>query len=93
MNKNNNMHSNIQSRQFNTFKSLLLLAKIRNFAFGAFVFGLFSLGAFVHGASVRGASVRGVFVHGAFVRSPMFMYRRILSQKEIIILILLHYES
>ena len=37
MTENNNVHSSIQSRQFNTFKSLWILAEIRIFALGAFV--------------------------------------------------------
>ena len=41
MTENNMVQLNIQSRQFNTFKSLLILAKIINFAFGAVVFEAF----------------------------------------------------
>ena len=41
MTENSKVHLNIQSRQFNNLKSLLILAKIRNFAFGAVVFGAF----------------------------------------------------
>ena len=53
MTENSNVHLNIQSRQFNTLKSLLILAKIRNFAFGAVLsLGLLCLGAFVFGAFV-----------------------------------------
>jgi len=41
MTENSKVHLNIQSQQFNTLKSLLILAKIRNFAFGAVVFEAF----------------------------------------------------
>ena len=36
MTENNNVHSNIQSRQFNTFKSLLILAKKKKFRLWSF---------------------------------------------------------
>ena len=41
MTDNSKVHLNIQSRQFNTLKSLLILAKIRNFVSGAVVLGSF----------------------------------------------------
>ena len=46
MTENSKVHLNIQSRQFNTLKSLLILAKIRNFAFGAVVSWGFCLWGF-----------------------------------------------
>ena len=81
MTENSNVHFSIKSRQFNTLKSLLILAKIRNFASGAVVFGAFvswgflslgllSLGGFVFGVFNNGASVCGAFVHGSSVRAP-----------------------
>ena len=97
MTENSNVHSNIQSQQFNTFKSSLILAKIIFFAFGAFVFcllGLVSLellclGAFVFGDFVNGASVRR-----AFDRAPVqpphlvgFPELKRISTVEIIIII------
>ena len=41
MTENSKVHLNIQSRQFIGFKSLLILTKIRNLAYGVFVFGAF----------------------------------------------------
>ena len=81
MTGNNMVHLNIQSRQFNNIKSLLILAKIRNFAFEAVVFGAFvSWGFCLWGFCLLGVlslgffhpwgSVRGAFVHGASVRAP-----------------------
>ena len=41
MSENNKVHLNIQSRQFIGFKSVLILAKIKNLDYGVFVFGAF----------------------------------------------------
>ena len=76
MTENIKVHLNIQSRQFNTLKSLLIFAKISNFAFafGAVVFGAFvSWALFLWGFFLLGVLSLGVFIHrasgrGAFVQ-------------------------
>ena len=65
MTETSKVHLNIQSRQFNTLKSLLILAKIRNFAFGAVVFGdFFSWGFCLWGFCLLGVLSLGFLSKG-----------------------------
>ena len=73
MTENSKVHLNIQSRQFNTLKSLLILAKIRNFACGAVVFGVVVFGVLSLGVFVFGAFVSWGFLSMGLLSEELFM--------------------